>query len=357
MGKRIAVIMAGGSGERFWPLSRPDRPKQLLRLTDPEKTMLEEAVQRVEPLFGADGVYVATSAPLREPVLAQGILPAERILTEPARRNTLGAQCWVVANLLAQGYGDSAVAMLTADHLIGDAEKFRGSVAAALDIAEDFGGIVTIGVPPTRPETGYGYIEEDSSHVVTARTGRTGCRSKSFREKPSEETAEQFVAAGNFLWNGGMFFFTLHTFLAELEKAQPKAHEATLATAEALKAGDRRGATEAFERLPNISVDYAVMERARNVYVVRADFDWDDVGAWDAMSRTRPLDPQGNVVEGRAIVLESAGCVVLSEDPSTTIGALGLRDIVIVATRDAILVCPKHEAQRVRLLAQKHAAS
>jgi mannose-1-phosphate guanylyltransferase len=153
-----------------------------------------------------------------------------------------------------------------------------------------------------------------------------------------------------------MFFFTLPTFLAELEKAQPDAHAATLATADALKRGDLREATEQFERLPNISVDYAVMERAERVYVLRADFPWDDVGSWDAMSRTREQDEHGNVVEGAAILLESSDCVVLSEDPSVTIGALGLRDMVIVATRDAVLVCPKSEAQRVRLLAQKHAA-
>jgi mannose-1-phosphate guanylyltransferase len=245
--------------------------------------------------------------------------------------------------------------MLTADHLIGDSDRFRGSVTAAMDIAEDHGGIVTLGIPPDRPETGYGYIEEDPNSSIEARDGRRGRRSTSFREKPSEETAEQFLAAGNFLWNGGMFFFSLPTFLSELEAAQPEAHAATLATADALKRGETSEATKQFERLPNISVDYAVMERAQNVYVVRADFEWDDVGAWDAMSRTRTQDTDGNVIEGSAIVLDSAGCVVLSEDPNITIGALGLRDVVIVATRDAVLVCPKHEAQRVRLLAQRHA--
>jgi mannose-1-phosphate guanylyltransferase len=354
MGKRIGVIMAGGAGERFWPLSRPGRPKQLLCLTDPNVTMLEEAVLRVQPLFGEEGVYVATSSPLRDPVLACGVVAEEKVLTEPARRNTLGAQCWVVASLLARGLEDATVAMLTADHMIGAPDRFRGSVTAAMDIAEDHGGIVTLGMPPDRPETGYGYIEEDPERTVQARDGRSARRSRSFREKPSEETAEQFLAAGHFLWNGGMFFFTLPTFLNELQNAQPDAHAATLATAQALKRGDVSEATRQFERLPNISIDYAVMERATDVYVLRADFPWDDVGAWDAMSRTRKQDANGNVVEGPAIVLESAGCVVLSEDPSITIGALGLRDVVIVATRDAVLVCPKHEAQRVRLLAQRH---
>jgi mannose-1-phosphate guanylyltransferase len=347
---RIGVVMAGGSGERFWPLSRPERPKQLLRLTNPDATMLEEAVDRIRPLYG-DEVFVATSLPLREPVVASGVVSEDRVLTEPARRNTLGAQCWLIASLLARGYQDATLAILTADHLIGEPEKFRACLDSAMTAAEEAGGIVTIGVPPDRPETGYGYIEEDAS--VTRQVGeRKVARSHAFREKPSPETAEEFLSAGNFLWNSGMFFYTLRGFLAELLQAQPDAHEATMETAVALGRGDHSAAVKAFERLPNLSVDYAVMEHAQHVYVIRADFPWDDVGAWDAISRSFPLDTDGNVVHGDAVLLESHGCVVVNESQEAIVGAIGLKDVVVVMAKDAVLVCPKEQAQRVRLIAQ-----
>lgn len=356
MSKRVAVVIAGGSGERFWPLSRPGRPKQLLRLTDPNATMLEEAVSRVHPLCGQDGVFVATSAALREPVLASGVVPDDHVWSEPARRNTLGALAWIVAQLLAHGHHDTSVAVLTADHLIGDPKKFRACVSAALDIAEDHGGIVTLGIPPTRPETGYGYIEENAEESVEARDGRAAHRSRSFREKPSPQTAEEFLQAGTFLWNSGMFFFTVAQFLSELAHAQPDSHSIVLAIAEALRRKDETEAVRQFERLPNLSVDYAVMERAERVYVLRTDFPWDDVGAWDAMERTLPRDAHGNVVQGDAVVLESNGCVVMNEASGITVGTLGLRDVVVVVTDDAVLVCPKDQAQRVRLITQALAA-
>lgn len=356
MSKRVAVVIAGGSGERFWPLSRPGRPKQLLRLTDPDATMLEEAVRRLQPLCGQDGVYVATSAALREPILESGVVPEAHVWSEPLRRNTLGALVWIVAQLLATGLEDASVAIVTADHLIGEPDRFRACVSAALDVAEDHGGIVTLGIPPTRPETGYGYIEEDLEESVQTRDGRTAHRSRSFREKPSPQTAEEFLQAGCFLWNSGMFFFSVAGFLKELAHAQPESHEIAIAIAEALKAGDQDGAVRHFERLPNLSVDYAVMERAERVYVLRTDFPWDDVGAWDAMERTLPLDEHGNVVQGNALALESEGSIVINDEPSVTVGTLGLRDIVVVVTKDAVLVCPKDQAQRVRLITQAIAA-
>lgn len=352
MARRFAVIMAGGSGERFWPLSRPGRPKQLLKLTDPDATMLEQAVQRMVPLMGDDGVYVATSAPLREAVLDAAVVEPSMVLTEPAKRNTLGAQCWIIAQLLAAGHDDCSVAILTADHWIGDADRFRGCVSGALDVAEDAGGIVTLGIPPTRPETGYGYIEEGSNESVATRDGRVAKRSKSFREKPSPETAQEFVEAGTFLWNGGMFFYTLPNFLAELERTQPEAHAITLRVAEAIKADDLSLATKEFEQIHNISVDYAVMERAERVYVLRTDFDWDDVGSWDAMERTMPRNEQGNVLQGDGILIDTADSIVINDLPGTIVGVIGVEHLVVVATENAVLVCPKSEAQRVRLITQ-----
>jgi mannose-1-phosphate guanylyltransferase len=344
---RVAVVMAGGSGERFWPLSTPQRPKQLLRLTRPDATMLEEALERVAPLVGREGAFVATSEALSPLVRESGIVTEERILGEPARRNTLGCIVNVAAHLIARGLGEATVAIVTADHLIGDADRFRASVEAAMATAETRRALVTIGMPPTRPETGYGYIEVDPAGAEEI-AGREVFPARRFREKPSLETAREFLEQGGFYWNGGMFFFTLPTLLEEMDAACPEASDVTRRMAEAIGAGDRAAAVEAFEELPNLSIDYALMEKARRVYVVPADFPWDDVGAWDSLERCFGRDEAGNVCRGRAVLIDTEGCVVVNDDPDQVVGALGVRDLVVVATRDAVLVCPKSEAQRVK---------
>src|SRR5579885_633353 len=220
--QRIAVVMAGGSGERFWPLSRASKPKQLLRLTSPEVSMLEESVRRIEPVVGKEHVFLSTSAALKDAVSAAHLVPPARLFAEPDRRNTLGALVWVAAQLMAmmpESWTNLSVAVLTADHQILQPEKFRHKVAEALGVAEETGGLVTIGIVPTRPETGFGYVEidrSDPSHLP-------GYRAASFREKPSAVTATEMVASGQFLWNSGMFFWKLRSFMVELEKALPEA--------------------------------------------------------------------------------------------------------------------------------------
>jgi mannose-1-phosphate guanylyltransferase len=345
---RVAVIMAGGSGERFWPLSRADRPKQLLRLSSPTATMLEEAVERIIPLFGAKGVYVSTSAKLAPHIVAAGVVPEAHVLAEPLKRNTLGALVWSVAALLAEGRSpETGVAILTADHRIAPPAAFRACVEDALAVAETEGGLVTIGIRPDRPETGYGYIEAD----LGERRG-AGYAAKSFREKPDLATAKAFVASGSFLWNSGMFFFTLGGFRQALEETQPDARTALDRVVEALTAGDQAAAQRHFEQVKNESIDYAVMERAPKVSVLPSRFDWDDLGAWDALERSMPLDPAGNVVEGATVVVDSTGCVVYNDVPQKTVAVLGMHDVIVVCTEDAVLVCPKAQAQRVKEIVQ-----
>lgn len=310
--------------------------------------MLDEAAERMAPVVGEDHVFVSTNIAIGDAISSSGAFPADRVFAEPTRRNTLGAICWVCANLMAKGLGEASVAVVTADHIIGEPDLFRKTVTDAFDIAENEQGLVTLGIRPDRPETGYGYIEFDQN----APTG-AGFRSKSFREKPGRETAEEFVRSGNFLWNSGMFFFTVPTFLRELEGAEPEARQATNRIAEALKAGDERAAVQAFEALPNLSVDYAVMEKAAQVYVVPAEFPWDDMGAWDALSRAFPSDEMGNVVRGSSVVLDTGDCVVVNEDPSATVGVIGISGIVVVNTKDAVLVCPKDRAQEVRRIVKE----
>lgn len=337
--------MAGGSGERFWPVSREHRPKQLLKLSSPTASMLDEAVERIEPLVGAKAVFVSTSAHLRSHIEAAGTIPRERILAEPSKRNTLGALVWSVSSLVALGNepDETSVAILTADHKIGPPGVFRGCVETALDLAESEGGIVTIGIRPDRPETGYGYIEADMESPHGA-----GFASLGFREKPDLATAEKFLAAGSFLWNSGMFFFTIAEFLSALAETQPHSHAAALEITAALKANDEAGASKAFERLPSLSVDFAVMEAAPRVFVVPSTFDWDDLGAWDALERAMPTDPHGTVSHGETVLIDSPGSIVYNDSHGRIVSVLGMSDVIVVATDDAVLVCPKDQAQRVK---------
>lgn len=345
----IAIIMAGGAGERFWPLSRAKRPKQLLRLGSRDATLLEEAVARIEPLVGHANVFVATGRTLAGPVAEAGCVPEGNVLAEPAKRNTLGCLCWVAANEIAKGRLDAVHAVLTADHKIGDTEAFRKSVAAALETAVSTGGLVTLGIRPTRPETGYGYIEmaEDSPLPTGA------FRVAQFREKPDLETAQGYVESGRFLWNSGMFFWTLQGFMKELERAQPEAHGITQRIAERLQSGDIAGAEATFEELPSISIDYALLERAEQVWVHEAGFAWDDLGAWDALGRSLGADGGGNTTVGDVLAIDCRNTTLVNEHEGLLLAALGVHNLAIVATPDAILVVPNEDAQRVREIVER----
>ena len=339
--------MAGGAGERFWPVSRTSRPKQLLRLGRPDMSLLEEAVNRAEAIVGKENVFIATGKSVEEPIRASGAVSPNRVWVEPLKRNTLGALCWVAANLLAKDDGDVSLAILTADHRIAPPEKFRECVESALDAAEEKGALVTIGIRPDRPETGYGYIEVD----VSKEGPRGVFEAKSFREKPDQATAEEFLKRGNFLWNSGMFFWTLKEFMRELEKAQLEAYRVVLEMSESIRAG--KSAEDVFERLPNISIDFALMEKAEKVAVVESCFEWDDVGAWDALERTFASDETGNVTFGDTTIIDSEGCVVYNDSNEVIVTVLGVQGLLVVVTKDAVLVCPKSEAQRVRDIVQK----
>lgn len=350
-GRRVAVIMAGGSGERFWPLSREKRPKQLLRLTSERETLLEEAVRRIEPLIPADHVYIATSRILRDPIRRADLgIPAENVLAEPMKRNTAGCLVWVAATLRARFPGeDVTLAILTADHQIGTPAQFRSCVRRAMDTAAQQDALVTIGIRPTRPETGYGYIE------APPRGGtRTARRVAGFREKPNRELAEEFVDSGQHYWNSGMFFWRLSTFESEFDAASPEHGEALRSIADALGRNKPRLAEKAFAALPDISIDFALMEHARQVLMVEGRFPWDDVGAWDALERTRPTGAEGNVAEGDPVLINTRDSIVLNDTGGAmAVGVVGAEHLVVIVTKDAVLVAPKHAAQDVRLVARE----
>ncbi|MGI5817728.1 MAG: mannose-1-phosphate guanylyltransferase [Armatimonadota bacterium] len=354
---RIGVIMAGGIGERFWPVSRPDRPKQLLPLGPSSRTLLEDTVHRLGDLVDRDRLMVVTSRALRAPIIAAGMpLEDRQIVAEPAKRNTLGAVAWATAHALGRdGLSPEEVtlAIIPADQYVGDIATFRRDLRTALAAAEQLEALVTIGIQPTRPETGYGYIEVEDELVEAP--GVPAAKEKlrpveRFREKPNAETAEEFFASGRFLWNGGMFLWRVSTFMAELERADPEVGELLRRMISAVADGDEAEAERLFGELPNLSIDYALMEHARRVLVVRAGFPWDDVGAWDAWRRVTDCDEHGNATQGRPLLIDCEDCSVYNEpgQDEMFVAVLGMERVIVAVTHDGLLVAPLERAQQVR---------
>jgi mannose-1-phosphate guanylyltransferase len=355
--QRFAVIMAGGSGERFWPASRRARPKQLLRLTDDRLSMLEEAIERIAPLVPPANILVATSEILAGPI-AEAIpaLPRENVIAEPEKRNTAACLALAAAHLVHR-YGDPgelAMAVLTADHKIGAPDQFRATVDAALRFVTVNEALVTIGVVPNRPETGYGYIEVAPAGPRAAEPLATWPVAQ-FREKPDLETAREYASSGRHLWNSGMFFWRVSTFLKGLANHMPALAKATEEMTSALST-DRPGPVlrEIFRSLDDIPIDVGLMEKAHNVHVIRAVFPWDDVGAWDALARTRTPDENGNVTTGDAVLIDTRDSIVFNETgDKMAVAVIGLEGVVVATTPDGVLVCPKDRAQDVRRALQQ----
>lgn len=339
--------MAGGSGERFWPVSTKENPKQFLRLSDPNVTLIEQACARASALVGSDQVFIATGKHLSEKSQQVTGIPFERILAEPHKRNTAGCLIWVTANLMAQeqNWQDITLAVLTADQRIEPEDKFVSTLNIAMELAEGQDSIATIGIRPSRPETGFGYIELGSSSGGGYEVAR-------FKEKPDLETAQFYLSSGNFLWNSGMFFFRLKTLMRELENQNPEMADKCQQISRALAQGNVELAESLFEQLPNISIDFAVMENASPMVVVEAQFDWDDLGTWDALARSLPADENGNVSVGELRTIESSGNIVYS-DHDVQVHLLGVSDLVLVIAGSKVMVCPKNRAQEVKRLIQE----
>jgi len=358
---RAAVIMAGGSGERFWPLSRHQRPKQLLKLTDQGRTLLEDSIDRIKPLIPPEFIFIATAEHLLAPIRrAQTGVPEENVLGEPFKRNTSGCLAFTVSHLLSRWPGKEAeltMAVLTADHLIGKSERFRSTIQRALETVERYEVLATVGITPTRPETGYGYIEvavkekEEPGQGTPPRVFPV----VQFREKPDASTAGEFVSSGNFFWNSGMFIWKVSTFLNELSRVQPGIYQAVQDMILALNHGEEEKVRSIFKALDNISIDYALMERAKNVVMIPADFPWEDLGSWDSLERTFPLDENGNVAVGDPVLVDAKNCVVYNEPGAANmaLSVVGVENLVVVTTSDGVLVVAKDKVQDVRSAVQK----
>lgn len=342
-----ALILAGGSGERFWPLSRRARPKQLLNLVS-KKALLEETVARLEGLVPRERILILTNVEQETGVrkLLTGF-PKENIVSEPAKRDTAAAVAlgtgWVAAR-------DSAATMLVlpADHLISDGAAFQKTLAFAADAAAETGELVTIGIKPSWACPGYGYIEQGAPVRLKSHANKDGIhRVLRFREKPNVDLAESFLRKGNFRWNAGMFVWSVPTVLSEFNRHAPELADFISQLRSPGKFD--QALKERFSKLPRISFDYAIMEKADRVLVVEAEFDWDDIGSWRAVSNYFKGDDHGNTANCAITALDSTNNIVFDED-GTRIALLGVHNLIVVRTGDAILVCHRHQAEKIKNL-------
>jgi mannose-1-phosphate guanylyltransferase len=306
--------------------------------------MLEEAVLRIEEIFGIENVYVITGAHLVDSIREELPGLSSHVFAEPTKRNTAGAIVWgmaVVSSLLREE--DISFAIIPSDHRIHTAAQFQNKVLEALHFAEKNDVLVTIGIPPTRPETGYGYMELGDPI-------KKAFQVKRFIEKPDAAKAEQLVNGGNVLWNSGMFFWHFSTFMNELAAASPKHFEALQQIVSAIYRGRTVEAEIEFGDLPDISIDHVLMEKARHVAVIKADFEWDDLGSWDALGRIHIADEAGNAIVGTGEAIEASNNVIYNSNPDQAVQVFGLDEMVVVVTPDAVMVCPKSRAQEVKKL-------
>lgn len=356
---RFIIIMAGGRGERFWPVSREKTPKQLIKLLG-DRSFLQQAVDRCLPLVPLKNILIITNAAQAAEVRKQlPKLPKENVVAEPIGRDTCAAVTLGAAIVGARSV-NAVMAVLPADHVIPEEKKFQQVLSDAFDLASRGQVIVTIGIKPTEPATGYGYIRTGTElpppdGVKKYKT--TFFKAEQFVEKPNYDTALTYLTSGQYRWNAGMFVWSFVTITNALEKHQPEMNAACHRWFEAAtrKKLDKVLAKE-YPGIQKISVDFALMEKAQNVVVADGSFDWDDLGAWPALARHIKADPEGNCAVGEFIHVDGARNIIYdarSKDRRTPIGCAGLRDSILVLTDDAVLLAHKSQAQKIKDLVKK----
>ena len=340
-----AIIMAGGSGTRFWPKSRRNRPKQLLRLFG-DGTMLQQTVERIAPLVPAPRILIITGADQAEGVRAQlPDLPAANVVAEPCPRDT-AACVGLAAKLVARSDPEGTMIVMPADHVIEPGALFRKTARAAVAVIDaDPSAFVTFGIKPTRPETGYGYIERGESLGTVE--GIALHRVVQFREKPDRATAEKFLAEGRFAWNSGIFVWRARAILDALAEHRPTLAAALDRVGAALgSAEEAETIAREYPRMERVPIDKAVMEQARNVRVLEVLYDWNDVGDWRALTALVPPDTHGNTIQGDVLACDTRGSIIVADDG--LIATLGVDDLVIVQSGGATLVARKQQLDQLK---------
>ena len=340
--KKTALIMAGGRGERFWPKSRMNLPKQFLSLTDDGKTMIQLTVERILPLVNMEDIYIATNRDYKALVLEQlPEIPEENILCEPVGKNT--APCIGLGAVhMHKKYGDAVMMVLPSDHLIKYTTMFVNTLSDACEVAEQGENLVTLGITPDSPETGYGYIKFVPDEMV----GRAYAVDR-FVEKPNLETAKEYVASEQYLWNSGMFIWKVSTILNNIKEYLPDTFEGLCKIEDAIQTENQEMILEReFYKFKSESIDYGIMEKAKNIYILTGAFGWDDVGSWLAVGRIKKSNEFGNVVNGNVITINTKNSIIQGNDK--LIASVGLQDVIVVDTDDALLICDKDSAGDIK---------
>lgn len=349
--KKTAVIMAGGGGTRFWPVSRMTTPKQLVKLTG-DDVMINETIKHYEGVVGREDTFIVTNAKqaeLMDKVLYKEV-NRDHILIEPVQRNT--APCIIYAAMtLKKLYGDALMAVLAADHHISDIKEYKRVLDLAFKTAEETDKIVTIGIWPTFPSTGYGYIRFSTNPVEQ---GGEVYHLRRFVEKPTEPVAREYINSGKYLWNSGMFIWKASVILDAFKEYLPDTYAKMEAIFDDLRTPDEAEAiARVYPELEKISVDYGIMEKASDVYCIPAEFGWNDVGSWDVLSTVLPQNEEGNVSVGDHMGINTKNCLVFNKSNDKLITTIGVENLVIVQTEDTIMVCSKDKAQDVKLMVDK----
>ncbi len=341
-----AVIMAGGKGTRFWPKSRERMPKHLLDIVSP-RTIIQETIERIAPLIPEEHMLIVTGESHADELMKQvPHIPKENVIIEPLGRNT--APCIGLAALhIRRKSPHDVMVVLPADHLIHDAPRFRDLISIAANMAGRGDFLVTIGIRPTGPETGYGYIEK--GNLKTAINGEKIYAVKSVREKPPLKQAKAFLKKGGFYWNSGMFVWNVDAILGAIEKWLPGINEGLLQIEDAAgTAGESEAVRRVYETIPSISIDYGVMEKADNTLLIEGDFGWSDMGSWDALWEMSDKDENGNAAMYRDLFLGVDARNSLIHSPRKLVTLLGVEDLIVVDTEDALLICKRGSSQDVK---------
>ncbi len=339
----FAVIMAGGVGSRFWPRSKEKKPKQLIRILG-DNTMIQDTVRRLDGLVDAKNIFVITNKVQKLRVKEQlPSIPEENIIDEPFGKNT--AACIGLASVLIKKKSKDAVTIiLPSDHLIKDDDEYRKCLSSATNFAYQSRGLVTIGITPTRPETGYGYIQFDEKEV-----DKNIYKVLTFAEKPNLSTARQFLESGDFLWNSGIFIWRADTILDEIKKYLPDLHEGLETIEQFIGTSNfEKQLVQVYGQLKNISIDYGIMEKSQIVFLTKADFYWNDVGSWEAVYEVAEKNEEGNALVGDIYTEKTFGSYIFS--PKKFTAAIGVENLIVIDTNEALLICHRNNAQDVRLV-------
>ncbi len=339
--------MAGGVGSRFWPRSRERSPKQLMEIVGGH-TMLQNAVERLDGFVKPENIFVVTNKVQKNVVIRQlPALPVENVIVEPIGRNT--APCIGLAAMFVRRLDpDGVIVVLPSDHIVGDEKEFRRVLALGVDVAYQNSSLITIGIQPTHPETGYGYIQiVDDDHVKHKDLPAGVFKVKTFAEKPNLATAQKFVESGDFFWNSGMFIWRADVILNEIKHSLPELYDHLLTIEPSLGTPLLEQSLElAYGLIRGISIDYGVMEKATNAYVIRGNFGWSDVGSWDEVYRLSAKDEHGNFIQGKVISFNTKNSYIHTGDK--LVATVGVEDLIIINTGDALLICKRGASQDVK---------